>query len=86
MNKQLYTIIRVLEWLYVAVYLLYFLFVGYQLTLARLPAPASTIPVLTTSLLQKDAKALDSRFVLPESVQYTASTSGAFGKSEPFNQ
>lgn len=85
MNKQFYMIIRVLEWLYIGVYALYFLFVGYQLVIARPAMQDSTIPVLSTSLLQMDAKSLESRFVLPESVQYTASASGAFGKSEPFN-
>lgn len=85
MNKNLYTIIRVLERLYIAAYVLYFLFVGYQLTLARQSAPASTIPALSTSLLQTDAKALESRFVLPGGREYTASASGVFGKSEPFN-
>lgn len=85
MNKQLYTIIRVLEWLYIGAYTLYFLFVGYQLLLARPATPESTIPTLSTSLVQADAKALEGRFVLQTGVQYTASTSGAFGKSEPFN-
>lgn len=85
MNKQFYTIIRVLELLYIGAYALYFLVVGYQLVIARPETPASTIPVLSTSLLQSDAKALDSRFVLPGNLQYTASSSGVFGKSEPFN-
>lgn len=85
MNKLFYTIIRVLAWLYLAVYLVYFAFVGYQLLLVRRLAPASTIPVLSVSQLQSEAKALESRFVLPVSVQYTATTSGVFGKSEPFN-
>ena len=85
MNKNLYTIIRVLERLYIAGYILFFLFVGYQLTLARPETPASTIPVLSTSLLQSNAKALENRLVLSDSVKYTATTSGVFGKSEPFN-
>ena len=85
MNKHFYIIIRVLERLYIAVYILFFLFVGYQLTLARPVTPASTIPVLSTAVLQSDAKALESRFVLPVSAQYTATTSGTFGKIEPFN-
>ena len=85
MNKQLYIIIRVLEWLYIAVYALYFLFVGYQLTLAHTAVPVSTIPVLSTSIIQSDAKALEGRVVLPVSAEYTATASGIFGKSEPFN-
>jgi len=85
MNKHLYTIIRVFERLYIAACVLYFLFVGYQLSIARPATPVSTIPVLSTTVLQSDAKALESRFVLPAGVQYTASASSIFGKSEPFN-
>jgi hypothetical protein len=85
MNKKVYISIRILERLYIAAYVLYFLFMGYQLIIARPATPASTIPVLSTAVLQSDAKALESRFVLPGGVQYTASTSGTFGKSEPFN-
>jgi len=84
MNTQRYTIIRILEWLYIAVYAVYFLFVGYQLLLVRPKTPVSTIPVLSTSLLQADTRAIDKRFVLPVGVEYTASASGMFGKSEPF--
>jgi len=85
MNKQLIIIIRVVERLYIAALVLYLLAAGYQVTIARLVSPASTIPVLSTSLLQSNAKALESRLVLSDSAQYTATTSGTFGKSEPFN-
>jgi hypothetical protein len=85
MNKQLIIIIRVVERLYIAALVLYLLVAGYQVTIARLVSPASTIPVLSTSLLQSNAKALENRLVLSDSAQYTASASGVFGKSEPFN-
>lgn len=85
MNKHLYTIIRVVDRLYIAAFVFYLLFMGYQVTLARPATPESTIPVLSTALLQSDAKALENRLVLPGSAQYTASASGVFGKSEPFN-
>lgn len=86
MNKQIVITIRVLEWLYIAAYTIFFLFVGYQLTIMRVQGPQSTIPTLSINALTADAKALDRRFVLPPGTGYTASTSGAFGKSEPFNQ
>lgn len=85
MNKQRTIAIRVLEWLFIAVYALYFLFVGYQLVLERPTPPVSTIPVLSVSLVEADAKALEGRVVLPAGSQYTATASGVFGKSEPFN-
>lgn len=85
MNKQLTIVIRVVEWLYIAVYTLYFLLIGYQLLVARPVTPESTVPVLSVTQLQADATALEDRVVLVSGSQYTASTGGAFGKSEPFN-
>jgi len=85
MNKHFYTIIRVVERLYIVALVLYLFLAGYQLAIFRSVSPESTIPVLSTTLLQSDAKALESRFVLPLGVQYTASASAVFGKSEPFN-
>ena len=85
MNKKIFYSIRFLTRLYVAGYVIYFLYVGYQLFLARPPTLQSTVPVLSKNLLTSDAKALESRFVLPTGVQYTATTSGVFGRSEPFN-
>ena len=85
MNKYLYTIIRIFQWLYIGAYVLYFLFVGYELIIRRFPIPPSAIPILSITLIQSDANALESRVVLPASAQYTASTSGVFGRLEPFN-
>ena len=85
MNKAIFTFIRVLIWLYAAAYFCYFLIIGYQLIVAHPNSPQSSIPVLSVSTLSTNAKALEGRVALPDVTQYTASASGAFGRSEPFN-
>lgn len=86
MNKNIFTIIRILRWGYSIAVVLYFAILIYNLELKPVAAPVSTVPSLSVSLLSQVTTKLNTRLSISPTTHYGTSSGTLFGKIEPFTQ